>query len=178
MESLFQKAAADAAAQNTELQATTPAPQTPTPALAPAGGMESMFNKAAKDQAAEDAKTEPTKPALSPEDEASQTRQMLVSGLTGMPTPNMSSEDRANFEKGKAVGAVSVPVVAGTATGLTAISEALPSVLPHTIDGVRAIGTWASAHPVQAYILYQVIRDLVPGAKRAMGLIKGVPDAE
>ncbi len=119
-----------------------------------------------------------TKPALSPEEQASQTRQMLISGLTGMPTPNMTAEDRANFEKGKAAGAVSVPVVAAGTAGLTAISEALPSVLPHTIDGVRAIGTWANAHPVQAYILYQVIRDLVPGAKKAMGLIKGVPEVE
>ena len=103
---------------------------------------------------------------------------MLVSGLTGMPTPNMTAEDRASFEKGKAAGAVSVPAVAAGTTGVSAIAEALPSVLPHTIAGVKAIGEWAKANPVQAYILYQVIRDLIPGAKKAMGIIKGVPEVE
>ena len=49
-----------------------------------------------------------------PAEDASQTRQMLVSGLTGMPTPNMSAADKASFERGKAAGAVSVPIVAGS----------------------------------------------------------------
>src|SRR5260370_42625400 len=66
-----------------------------------------------------------TKPALSPDEQASQTRQLLVSGLTGMPTPNMTPEDRAQFEKGKAAGAVSVPVVAGATPGATAESTLL-----------------------------------------------------
>jgi len=51
-----------------------------------------------------------------PEQAASNTRQMLVSGLTGMPTPNMTEQDRASFERGKAAGAVSVPLVAGAMT--------------------------------------------------------------
>jgi hypothetical protein len=51
--------------------------------------------------------------AANPEDAASQTRQMAVAGLTGMPTPNMSEADKASFEQGKAAGAISVPVVAG-----------------------------------------------------------------
>ena len=180
MESMFQQAAVQQqAAQNSDQSVPTQPQMIPTPAPAPDGGMESMFNKAATDQAAEATKADSlTTPVLSPEEQASQTRQMLVSGLTGIPTPNMTTEDRAGFEKGKAAGAVSVPAVAGAATGLTAISEALPAVLPHTIDGVRAIGAWASAHPVQAYILYQVIRDLIPGAKKAMGIIKGVPEVE
>jgi hypothetical protein len=54
-------------------------------------------------------------PAASAQDEASNTRQMLVSGLTGMPTPNMTDADKASFAKGKAAGAVSVPLVAGAA---------------------------------------------------------------
>ena len=73
-----------------------------------------------------------------------------------------------------------IPLAAGTvaataALGGAAIPEVLPSVLPHTIEGVKAIGAWANAHPVQAYMLYQVIRELIPGAKKAMGIIKAVP---
>lgn len=125
--------------------------------------------------------TQPSTPAQSspsPEEEASQTRQMLVSGLTGMPTPNMSDADKKSFARGKAAGAVSVPVVAGAATGATAIAEAVPSVLPHTIEGVKAIGAWAAKNPLQAYLLYQVMKDLVPGAKKALGVIKGIPEVE
>jgi hypothetical protein len=58
------------------------------------------------------------------------------------------------------------------------ITEALPSVLMHTTEGVKALGTWASAHPIQAYMLYQVVKDLIPGAKKAMGLVKSVPTIE
>jgi hypothetical protein len=119
-----------------------------------------------------------TKPVLSPDEQASQTRQSMVSGLTGMPTPNMSAEDRAQFERGKAAGAVSVPVVAGAATGGTAIAEALPSVLIHTVEGVKALGVWAEAHPYKAFMLYQVAKELLPGAKKAMGLVKAAPTGE
>jgi len=180
MESMFNAlATADATASASASNQPTPQPQTETVASpVPAGGMAAMFHQMTQQQQENESQNQSTKSALSPEDQANQTRQMLVSGLTGMPTPNMTAEDRANFEKGKAAGAVSVPVVAGATTGLTAISEALPSVLPHTIEGVKAIGAWANAHPVQAYILYQVIRDLVPGAKKAMGFIKGVPEVE
>ena len=49
---------------------------------------------------------------------------MAVSGLTGIPTPNMSAEDKAEFEQGKAAGAVSVPVVAGAVAATSAIPAA------------------------------------------------------
>jgi hypothetical protein len=177
MESLFQAAAAK---QNQTSQQPTEDSQSQTmvSSSAPTGSMEAMFEKAAADAATSEQTAQQNKPVLSPEEQASQTRQMLVSGLTGLPTPNMSAEDRASFEKGKAAGAVSVPVVAGATTGASAVAEVLPSVLPHTIEGVKAIGSWAKANPIQAYILYQVIRDLIPGAKKAMGLIRGVPDVE
>jgi hypothetical protein len=64
-------------------------------------------------------------PPSNPEQDASNTRQMMVSGLTGMPTPNMSDADRASFERGKAAGAVSVPVVAGVTTGAALLPEAV-----------------------------------------------------
>lgn len=58
------------------------------------------------------------------------------------------------------------------------IAEAVPAVLTHTIDGVKAIGAWAGRNPVQAYLLYNVIKDLLPGAKKAIGIVKGMPEAE
>jgi hypothetical protein len=67
-------------------------------------------------------------------------------------------------------------LAAGTALGVAAIPEVLPAVLPHTIEGVKALGAWASAHPIQAYMLYQVAKELLPGAKKAMGLIKAAPE--
>jgi hypothetical protein len=95
-----------------------------------------------------------------------------------MPTPNMSAEDRAQFERGKAAGAVSVPLVAGAATGATAIAEALPSVLIHTVEGVKALGVWAEAHPYKAFMLYQVAKELLPGAKKMLGFVKAAPTVE
>ncbi len=56
------------------------------------------------------------------------------------------------------------------------VAEALPSVLTHTVEGVKAVTAWAAKNPVQAYLLYQVMKDLIPGAKKAIGVIKGVPE--
>ncbi|MGO8794541.1 MAG: hypothetical protein ACLQLC_06940 [Candidatus Sulfotelmatobacter sp.] len=58
------------------------------------------------------------------------------------------------------------------------IAEAVPSVLTHTVEGVKAIGAWAAKNPVQAYLLYNVIKDLLPGAKKAIGIVKGMPEVE
>jgi hypothetical protein len=57
------------------------------------------------------------------------------------------------------------------------VAEALPSVLTHTISGVKAIGSWAGKNPLQAYLLFQVMKELVPNAKKAMGVIRGAPEA-
>jgi 3-phosphoglycerate kinase len=70
------------------------------------------------------------------------------------------------------IGAVGPAVLAAPGE----IAQALPSVLMHTTEGVKAFGVWASAHPIQAYMLYQVVKDLIPGAKKAMGLIKALPE--
>jgi hypothetical protein len=64
----------------------------------------------------------------------------------------------------------------GTALGVTAIPEVLPSVLIHTVEGVKALGAWAEAHPYKAFMLYQVAKELLPNAKKAMGLIKAAPE--
>lgn len=118
---------------------------------------------------------QPAQPVKSnPVDDASNTRQMLVAGMTGMPTPNMTAADRASFETGKAAGAVSVPVVAGATAG----AELLPDLALHTMNGVKALGTWAGANPLKAYLLYNVLKEMIPGAKKAIGFIHGLPDGD
>jgi hypothetical protein len=52
-------------------------------------------------------------------------RMLMVSGMTGMASPDMTPEERSSFENGKLAGAVSVPVVAGATAGATL---AAPSV--------------------------------------------------
>jgi hypothetical protein len=76
--------------------------------------------------------------------------------------------------EGAAAGAAAV----APAVGLAAIPEALPSVLIHTVEGVKALGTWAEANPYKAFMLFQVAKELLPGAKKAMGFIKAAPTGE
>jgi len=70
------------------------------------------------------------------------------------------------------------PLMGVTGSAALAVPSTIPSVLMHTADGVRAIGAWANANPVQAYILYNVMREMLPGAKAAMGFIKNMPGVE
>lgn len=90
-------------------------------------------------------------------DQASETRQMLVSGLTGMPTPNMTAQDRQSFEAGKAAGAVSVPAVASATLGGAAATEFGPGV-------IRAVQAAADAHPIIAKALATGLANLGAGA--------------
>ena len=71
-------------------------------------------------------KQQQPQPQADPNQAASDTRQMLVSGLTGMPTPNMTDADKASFQSGKAAGA-------GTATLLSA-APLLGALAPHLPD--------------------------------------------
>ena len=95
-------------------------------------------------------------PTPTPDDAASQTRQMLVSGLTGMPTPNMTDADRASFQRGKAVGAVSVPIVAGA----TAAATAAPELVPSIVDKAKAVAQWAKANPIKSVVLAKMADEL------------------
>lgn len=61
---------------------------------------------------------------------------------------------------------------------LEAVANAIPKVLPGTIEGVKALGTWAKANPLQAYLLYQLAKEWLPGAKKAIGIVKGMPDGQ
>jgi hypothetical protein len=59
--------------------------------------------------------------------------------------------------------------------GAGAVADALPSVLMHTVEGVKALNAWAIKNPVQAILLYHAVKELLPGAKKTMGFIKSVP---
>jgi len=129
-------------AQSTPAQPATPSSPSTTNPLAEFGGITIP--------------EENTPPSVSPEEKASQTRQMLVSGLTGMPTPNMTAEDKANFEKGKAAGAISVPLVAGT----TAL---IGATAPEIAAGTKAVQAMAEAHPAAAKFIKKVLTGAIAG---------------
>jgi hypothetical protein len=101
---------------------------------------------------------------LNPEQEAFNLQQSAVSGLTGMPTPNMSDQDRASFERGKMAGAVSVPLVAGgmsAAPLLGAIGEHL-GMIKSIIDTASKIGIGSLGYK-EARELY---KEFVAGGKK------------
>jgi hypothetical protein len=76
---------------------------------------------------------------------------------------------------GLAAGAVAGAAPLAVGATVNAASEALPSVLMHTTDGVKALNAWAIKNPFQAVILYHAVKELLPGAKKAMGIIKSSP---
>ncbi len=83
----------------------------------------------------------------------------------------------SNFLSGAGTGA-ELSAVPASAVGMGAAMDALPSVMLHTIDGVKAVGTWAAKNPVQAYLLLQVLKESVPGLKKAMGIISHAPEGQ
>lgn len=80
----------------------------------------------------------------------------MVSGLTGMPTPNMTEQDKVSFERGKAAGAFSVPVVAGATLSATAA----PEVVPEIVDKAKAVAQWAKANPIKSVVLAKMADEL------------------
>jgi hypothetical protein len=105
----------------------------------------------------------------SAEDQASQTRQMLVSGLTGMPTPNMTADDRASFERGKAAGAVSVPAVAGAVATPAVLSAGVNALLPAVTRGVVGVTEWAAQHPVASKMIWEALKAGLTGTAAGAG---------
>jgi len=114
--------------------------------------------------------TTPPAPTASPEEQQSQTRQMLVSGLTGMPTPNMTDQDRAEFAEGKAAGAISVPAIAASYLGAhAALSAGISALVPALTKGTVALGQWAEAHPLAAKIVFHSIKAAITGTAIGAG---------
>jgi len=100
----------------------------------------------------------PVAPSLTPDEQASKTRQMMVSGLTGMPSPVMNEQDKAEFEQGKAAGAVSVPIVAGTTLGVGQIYAGAHALVPALTRGVVGVGEWAAEHPQTAKAIWEGLK--------------------
>jgi len=99
-----------------------------------------------------------------PEEDASNTRQMLVSGLTGMPTPNMTAQDKASFERGKMAGAVSVPAVAG-AVASTPLLEAIGTHLT-TIKNIIDLASKAGVGTMGYKEARELYKEFVGSAKK------------
>lgn len=71
-------------------------------------------------------------------------------------------------------GAIGGSAAAATVGG----SAALSTIIPPTIAGIKAVGAWAKENPVHAYFTYQALKELIPGMKKAMGIVDKVPDAK
>lgn len=89
------------------------------------------------------------------EKKASDTRMSAVAGLTGLPTPNMNEAQRADFEKGKAAGAVSnvATVAGGAATPVSA--QVLPMLAAS--PGAR----WLAGHLLKGTITAEILHQLL-----------------
>jgi hypothetical protein len=72
---------------------------------------------------------------------------------------------------------VGAAAAAGSAALPGAAAAAFPSVLPHTIEGVKAIGQWANKNPFTAWMIFNALKEYIPGAKKAIGFIEGAPGA-
>jgi hypothetical protein len=87
-----------------------------------------------------------------------------------------------HFAKHTAEGAAAGALAAGSAVALpaaaAATAAAFPNVLPHTIEGVKAIGAWANKNPFTAWMIFNALKEYIPGAKKAIGFIKGAPTGE
>jgi len=160
------------------LQSLTGAKPGANPQPAPSGGGVSSGELAGLQSLLSPKDTEP-----SPAEQQSQTRQMLVSGLTGMPTPNMTEQDKADFASGKAAGAISVPAVAGVYLGAhAALSAGIPALTKALTGGALAVGAWAEEHPVAAKIIWHVVGNAIKGTTIGAGaritgkIINSVPD--
>ena len=105
---------------------------------------------------------------------------MTRAAQQGQRTPQSQIDAEMATAPGKAatVLAAAPAIGAAGAGALAAAAPAenpLPSVMANTISGVKAIGAWAQANPLHAYIVFNLLKELVPGAKKAMGLIKEAP---
>lgn len=80
-------------------------------------------------------------------------------------------EDREGIQSGLAT-------TAALTTGGTALAAGGKAVAGALIPPVVKLGQWASANPVKAYILYNLFKEVIPGAKKATKMIKEVPAGE
>lgn len=83
-------------------------------------------------------------------------------------TPAKLAEGTAETLGGAAAAGVAGPAALAGA-------GSLPAVVPGTIAGLKAIGTWAEANPVHAYLLLQALKEFVPGFRKMTGIVDKSP---
>lgn len=105
-------------------------------------------------------------------------RRAAAMGKTVTPQQIQSQTVKGLKEAPAVLAAAPVIGAAGAASGaaVNEVATALPSVIPHTIEGIKAVGTWANANPFSAYMLLQTLKAIVPGFRKAAGFIKGTPE--
>jgi hypothetical protein len=168
---IFDQVAGSAPAPTAAPPASAPATSQTTAPAAPAGD---IF-----DQVAAGTYKDPSAaPARTPEQvaqykEATRSGPFVPAGAAekamGM---GQSNKDQA-IEAAKLTGQAALETAGGIAGA--SIPAALPAVLPHTIEGVKALGAWAKENPMQAYILFQVAKEFIPGVKKALGIVHDAP---
>src|SRR5215472_12358787 len=107
-----------------------------------------------------------------PGESFSDTMQRAAQAGKSVTPEEVSSQAWKGLKEAPAVLAAA-PAIGAAGAGAEVLPAAtLPRVLPATIQGVKAVGSWASSHPIQAYILYEILRrhtSIVP-------FIKGLPN--
>jgi hypothetical protein len=61
------------------------------------------------------------------------------------------------------------------AAGVTGAGEIMPAVFAHTIEGAKALGAWAARNPLQAWVALEVLKEAIPGFKKATQVIHAAP---
>jgi len=82
----------------------------------------------------------------------------------------MNDQDRAEFERGKIAGAISVPAVAGTYLAAHAsLAAGIPPLMKALTGGTVAVGEWAAEHPIAAKIIWHSIGAAITGTAAGVG---------
>jgi hypothetical protein len=76
------------------------------------------------------------------------------------------------------IGAAGAAALAAPGEAFNVAKQALSRVIPTTVEHVKAIGAWAHENPIHAYVIYQILKELLPGVKKAAGIIHGLPNAD
>jgi hypothetical protein len=62
--------------------------------------------------------------------------------------------------------------VAATGIGAAAVGTGAEAALPFAVGGVKAVAKWAKDNPTAALAAYEVLKGLIPGAAKAVGIGK------
>jgi len=94
-------------------------------------------------------------------------------------TPQTLTAEEKTIPKKAAEVAVAAPAIGAALPAAEAgLGETLSGLVTGTTERVKALGSWAKDNPLHAYLLYQVLKDMVPGMKKAMGIVKESPMPE